>query len=307
MAEMTRVATPEPAETVTPHPGPAGRPSPSGRGLRASLPQSLPAPASRLNFTDSRAPLITRDVPVETPVNIIYAPVPFAVMMATPADLEDFAYGFSFTEGIIEHAADIRSVAVEEEERGLRLVITLAGEKMRAHLSRARNIAGRTGCGLCGIDDLASLPHARAQTGEAPLIDKAAIARALADLEKAQPLNALTHAVHGAAWCPLDGGLQALREDVGRHNALDKLIGALLRADAKPDEGFVLITSRCSFEMVEKCAAFGARTLVAISAPTSLALERASAYGMTLIAVARADGALVFNGQDRISSRGAAA
>lgn len=269
--------------------------------------QFLPAAATRLSFSDARVQRLTRNVPVETPVNIIYAPVPFAVMMATPADLEDFAYGFSFTEGVIGAASDIRSVQIEVEERGLRLVVTLAGDKMQAHLARARNIAGRTGCGLCGIDDLKSLPRAHAQDGVAPVIDNAAIARALADLEKSQPLNALTHAVHGAAWVALDGTLQIVREDVGRHNALDKLIGALLREGRKPDAGFFLITSRCSFEMVEKCAAFGARTLVAISAPTSLALERARAYGMTLIAVARTDGALIFNGHDKIVSRGAAA
>ena len=273
----------------------------------ASNPISLLAPAIRLSFASTRAQTITRDVPVETPVNIIYAPVPFAVMMATPADLEDFAYGFSFTEGVISGAADIRSVAIEEEPRGLKLIVTLAGEKMHAHLARARNIAGRTGCGLCGIDDLIHLPRAHAQEGDAPHIDKSAIARALQALEKSQPLNAVTHAVHGAAWCSLDGALQCVREDVGRHNALDKLIGALLRAGAKSEEGFFLITSRCSFEMVEKCAAFGAHTLVAISAPTTLALERAKAYGMTLLAVARADGALVFNGQEKITSKGAAA
>ena len=268
---------------------------------------TVQAATTRLGFADLRMPALTRAVPVETPVNIVYAPVPFAVMMATPADLEDFAYGFSFTEGVVSAASDIRSVEIEEEERGLRLVVTLAGDKMQSHLSRARNIAGRTGCGLCGIDDLKSLPRARAQAGAAPVIDKAAIARALAALEKSQPLNALTHAVHGAAWCGLDGALHAVREDVGRHNALDKLIGALLRASAKPDAGFFLITSRCSFEMVEKAAAFGARALVAISAPTSLALERARDYGMTLIAVARADGALIFNGGDRIATSGAAA
>ena len=297
-------ASPERLEPLTP--ALRADPLPLGEG-GAPHPQSLPAPAARLSFADSRATLITRDVPVETPVNIVYAPVPFAVMMATPSDLEDFAYGFSFTEGVIASAADIRSVVIEEEERGLRLVVTLAGDKMQAHLARARNIAGRTGCGLCGIDDLASLPHARAPQGEAPVIDKAAIARALHALDAAQPLNALTHAVHGAAWCGLDGALHCVREDVGRHNALDKLIGALLRAGAKPQDGFFLITSRCSFEMVEKAAAFGARTLIAISAPTSLALERAQAYGMTLVAVARADGALIFCGQDKITASGAAA
>ena len=268
---------------------------------------TVQAAATRLGFADLRMPAITRSVPVETPVNVVYGPVPFAVMMATPADLEDFAYGFSFTEGVITSAADIRAVAVEEVERGLRLVVTLAGDTLQTHLARGRALAGRTGCGLCGIDDLASLPAARLAAVTAPVIDKAAIARALAALDKAQPLIAATHAVHGAAWCGLDGAIRHAREDVGRHNALDKLIGALLRSGARADEGFFLITSRCSFEMVEKVAAFGARALVAISAPTSLALERAQAYGMTLVAIARPDSALIFSGEHTVTARGAAA
>ena len=270
-------------------------------------PVTAQAAATRLGFADLRMPALTRAVPVETPVNVVYGPVPFAVMMASPADLEDFAYGFSFTEGVIQSAADIRAVAVEEAERGLRLVVTLAGERLQAHLARGRALAGRTGCGLCGIDDLASLPSARLAPGAAPVIDKAAIARALSGLDKAQPLNAATHAVHGAAWCGFDGAIKMVREDVGRHNALDKLIGALLRTGAKADDGFFVITSRCSFEMVEKVAAFGAHTLVAISAPTSLALERAHAYGMTLVAIARADSALIFSGENAVTATGAAA
>ncbi|HLH51142.1 MAG TPA: formate dehydrogenase accessory sulfurtransferase FdhD [Roseiarcus sp.] len=230
---------------------------------------------------------------VETPINIRFGGIGFAVMMATPEDLEDFAYGFSFTEGIIGCAEDIRAVEISRLEGGLKLDIALSGERMTAHLARGRALSGRTGCGLCGIDDLANLPRPPRVAERAP-IAPGAIKKALQALDSAQRLNAATHAAHGAAWCGRDGALVVLREDVGRHNALDKAIGALLRQGVSPDDGFFVITSRCSFEMVAKAAAFGASTLVAISAPTSLALERAASCGVTLIALARADHATVF-------------
>ncbi|WP_245410998.1 formate dehydrogenase accessory sulfurtransferase FdhD [Microvirga flavescens] len=257
-------------------------------------------------FGDGDASPASRAVPVETPVNLIYAGLPFAVMMATPSDLEDFAYGFSLTEGIIEQAADIRAVRVAEVEKGLHLDIDLVSERLQMHLSRRRALAGRTGCGLCGIDDLEALPKARAPSHAAPAIAAAAIARALDALERAQPLNRETRAVHAAAWADLEGNLLAVREDVGRHNALDKLIGALLRDGTSPAQGFVIVTSRCSFELVEKVAAFGARTLVAISAPTSLALDRARDHDMTLIGIARRDTMTVFHGRERIRTESAA-
>jgi len=235
----------------------------------------------------------SRAVVVETPVNILYGGVGFVVMMATPVDLEDFAYGFSFTEGIIARAGEIRAVEISRLEGGLKLDIALAGERMAAHLARARALSGRTGCGLCGIDDLAHMPQPPRVPQRAPVAPEA-IRKALQALDFAQELNAETHAAHGAAWCDRGGAIIALREDVGRHNALDKAIGALLRQGVAPDDGFFVITSRCSFEMVAKAAAFGASTLVAVSAPTSLALERAAACGLTLIALARADHATLF-------------
>jgi len=254
------------------------------------------------DYTDGISDAGTRSVPVETAVNIVYAPVPFAVMMATPQDLEDFAVGFSFTEGMIDGVDDIRDIAVEEDERGLRLIVSLAADKLQPHLARARKIAGVTACGVCGIDDLASLPQVKRRFSGAALRADA-IAAALGQLRKHQPLSVETSATHAAAWCASDGTIRAVREDVGRHNALDKLIGHLLRTKADPADGFVLITSRCSFEMVEKTAVFGASALVAISAPTSLAIERANAYGMTLVAIARADGAMVFGNAGEIISK----
>lgn len=253
-----------------------------------------------LDLSNGSLSRIDRKLAVEMAVNIIYAPIPFAVMMATPQDLEDFAVGFSFTEGIIDGIADIRSVVVEPGEGGLKLVVTLAQEKMKRHLARGRNIAGRTGCGLCGIDDLAALPQAKEIGGNAPDISLEAINRALSSITALQKLNSITASVHAAAWCNSGGEITAIREDVGRHNALDKLIGAALRAGAKADDGFLLLTSRASFEMIEKAAIFGARTVVAISAPTSLAVDRARHHRMTLITMARNGNALVFNGAERI-------
>jgi FdhD protein len=163
-------------------------------------------------------------------------------------------------------------------------------------------MTGRTGRGVCGIDDIEALRRARAADGPAPHVSVQAIERALKALDTRQTLNIATRAAHGAAWSGLDGEIALVREDVGRHNALDKLIGAALRAEVDPTSGIVVITSRCSFEMVEKTASFGARTLVAISAPTSLAIERARALDVTLVAIARRDTLTVFHGADRLKT-----
>jgi FdhD protein len=266
-------------------------------GRRAA---SVRCDAERLRFVDGTRQPAPRDVPVETAMTIVYAPIPFAVMMASPQDLEDFAVGFSVTEGIIDGIDDIRSVAVEEDDAGLKLIVTLVSDKLQRHLARGRNLAGRTGCGVCGIGDLDALPRAAMVPGISVELRIGAIRQALEQLPHRQTLNAATGAVHAAAWCEPDGRIAAIREDVGRHNALDKLIGHLLRRRTDPLNGFLVITSRCSFEMIEKAAAFGARAMVAISAPTSLAIERARAYGITLVALARRDSALVFNGGEHV-------
>jgi FdhD protein len=269
--------------------------------LNESAPASLMARGARISF-DGRVETIDRALPIETPVQIVYAPTPYAVMMASPIDLEDFAYGFSLTEGVIERAGDIREIELTSDAQGVRLVVTLASDKLRTHMARARNLAGRTGCGVCGIADIDALPFAarRARVGARLRVSSAR--RAIHALDGHLPLGDLTRATHAAAWCDDDGAIVMVREDVGRHNALDKLIGALMRAGIDPAQGFALITSRCSFEMVEKTAAFGARAIVAISAPTSLAIERARAHGMTMLAVARADGALLFGDADGLDN-----
>jgi FdhD protein len=262
--------------------------------------EAVDTPATILRFGAGEPLRSVRAIPSEVPVNLVYGGIPFAVMMASPSDLDDFAVGFSLTEGVIQNPDDIRGIRIEAEEKGLRVAIDLTSDRLHDHLARRRVLSGRTGCGLCGIDDFDALPHARLLSGPAPSVSLTAIRAALVALDSEQALNERTHAVHGAAWADMDGILLCVREDVGRHNALDKLIGALCRAGTKPDSGFVIVTSRCSFELVEKVAAFGARTLIAISAPTSLALERARHLDITLVAIARRDSVTVFHGLEHI-------
>jgi FdhD protein len=262
----------------------------------AQPPASAAVTAKTVRFGAGPVPEQAIEIAVETPVNIVYGTLPYAVMMASPSDLEDFVTGFSLTEGIVRGADEIRAIAVEPKEEGVVVTIDLAPGRFREHLARRRNLSGRTSCGLCGVETVAEIPMADAATRHARAVPASAIEAALAGLDRHQPLNRLTRAVHAAAWCDMEGTILALREDVGRHNALDKLIGARLRAGADQDEGFLLVSSRASFEMVEKAAIFGAGTLVAISAPTSLAIERARHLNLTLVAVARQDGCIVFTG-----------
>ena len=269
---------------------------------RTEWPASMPLAARVFRFDGRDAADGGREVPVEMPVNVVYDATPFAVMMTTPQDLEDFAFGFSLTEGIIAQARDVRGVEVHEAPRGIELRVSLAPGVTPRTGDRARNTAGRTGCGVCGIDQLDALPMAPVRAPARARVQLGSVQRALEALEHGQALNQRTHAVHAAAWCTGDGEIVAIREDVGRHNALDKLIGALVRADREPGDGFLVITSRCSFEMVEKAAVYGASTIVAISAPTSLAVERAALHGMTLLAVARRDGALAFHGAEFVQA-----
>ncbi len=263
-----------------------------------ALAASLPAATTTLPLSHGPSVPGERLVAVETPVNVIYGTVPYAVMMMTPADLEDFALGFSLTEGVVAARADLRAVAVSPGPDGVRLRVDLVPERFHRLLSRRRAMAGRTSCGVCGIEDLAHVPRAAAGPARPVAVDPAALRRALADLPALQALNQATRAMHAAAWSGPDGAILCVREDVGRHNALDKLIGALLRRGVDPADGFLLITSRCSYEMVEKAAAFGAGALVAISAPTSLSIERARHHGIALLAVARPDSVTLFTAPD---------
>ncbi len=242
-----------------------------------------------------------RDLPQETPIAMVHDATTTAVMMATPADLEDFGLGFSLTEGIVERAADIRSIEIAHGPLGAEVRMWLNHDRGEALTARRRHLAGPTGCGLCGIDSLTEAARPpRAVTAELTLTP-ADIQAALAALREQQTLNAVTRAVHAAGfWTPADW-LLAAREDVGRHNALDKLVGALSRREATPP-GAVVLTSRVSVEMVQKSAVLGSPVIIAVSAPTALAVRMADEAGITLIAIARDDGFEVFTHPRRVAN-----
>ncbi|PZA11319.1 formate dehydrogenase accessory sulfurtransferase FdhD [Rhodopseudomonas palustris] len=241
-----------------------------------------------------------RAIPEETPVAISYNGSTQAVMMATPADLEDFAIGFSLSEGVIERASQIESFEVVPHDDGVELRMWLGGDVAERLQLRLRHIAGPTGCGLCGVDSIAEAVRPVTTVGQGRSFSPQQIIAAIEALPPLQKLNVETRAVHAAAYAAPEHGILALREDVGRHNALDKLAGAIARGGIDPSEGIVLLTSRVSVEMVQKTAAIGAAVLVAVSAPTALAVRMAEAAGITLAAIARADGFELFSHPQRI-------
>jgi FdhD protein len=246
-----------------------------------------------------------RAIPEETPVAFAYQGTSYAVMMATPADLQDFAVGFSLTEGLVTTPEEIEAIDIVPSEDGIVLRISISTPRANAFWERRRHLAGPSGCGLCGIESLAQAMRQARPVGDnvvdhAGRIDGDALAAAVATLPRFQLLNHETRAVHAAAfWHPRDG-MMALREDIGRHNALDKLAGTLARRGIDPRDGAVLLTSRVSVEMVQKAAAIGARLVVAVSAPTALAVRVAEKAGITLAAVARSDGFEIFSHAERL-------
>jgi FdhD protein len=221
----------------------------------------------------------------EVPVSLTYNGSSSVVMMATPQDLEDFAVGFSVTEEMVDQASDIEEVLVSETPVGLLVDILTRPGAVSSAAERRRAIAGRTGCGLCGIESLEDAVRPPRPVKPSFEFDIKAVARAFDDLRDHQPLNRENRSVHAAAFASPDGGIKLAREDVGRHNALDKLIGALLREGLDPSAGMVLMSSRCSFELVQKAAFVGVPVLATISAPTTLALDLARKAGMQLAAL----------------------
>ena len=236
------------------------------------------------------APSHDRDIIAEEiPVAMIYNGVSHAVMMATPSNLEDFALGFSLSEGILQRPDQLFTIEVQPQAEGIAINMHIAGDCFVRLKEQRRNMAGRTGCGLCGTESLAHVVRAIPSVIPQVLPADDVIQRALRNLKSHQPLQLQTGATHGAAWCDTSGEIVLAREDVGRHNALDKLIGARIREQDNQafTDGFVLISSRASFEMVKKSASVGISSLVAVSAPTALAIREARNSGMNLIGFAR--------------------
>ncbi len=254
----------------------------------------------------ARVPGAVREIPEETPLAITFNRETYAVMMGTPADLADFALGFALSEGIVTSPDEMTGLQVLELANGIELRMELPLALLERLTKRRRRMAGPTGCGLCGIDSLAEASRAPKLVPPEGVFAAAAITRAMRAMEPLQTLHAATRAAHAAAlWLP-GQGIVLLREDVGRHNALDKLAGAVARAGIDPSQAAVLLSSRVSIEMVQKAAMLGAPLLVAVSAPTAHAVRLAEAAGMTLAAIARADGFEVFSGAHRIITEAAA-
>lgn len=231
----------------------------------------------------------------EVPVALEFNGLSYAVMMATPADLEDFATGFALSEGLARQAGDVTELAVAEVEQGWIVRASLAGLGIEKLTERVRARVAESSCGLCGIENLDAVAKPLPPVAPHAALEPDAVFAALAALRPEQALGKATGAAHAAAWADAAGRIGCVREDVGRHNALDKLIGAMARGGRSLSPGFVLSTARCSYEIVEKAVRAGATALVTISLPTSMAVERAAAAGLTLWSLARDDSALLVN------------
>lgn len=236
----------------------------------------------------------------EVPVSLIYNGVPHVVMLASPTNLEDFALGFSITEGIINNPGELLAAHVYHRANGIEVRITIAEARFCNLADKGRNLTGRTGCGLCGASNLQQAirrPNPVHSTINVPVAELESV---VSTIGQQQELNLKTGAVHAAGWAVPGQGIQYVREDVGRHNALDKLIGLLLRLGKNPATGFIVITSRASYEVVQKAACVGVAFLAAMSAPTGLAIRIAEECGMTLIGFARLNRYVVYSHGQRL-------
>lgn len=240
----------------------------------------------------------------EVPVALVYNGVSHAVMLASPSDLEDFAIGFSCSEGIVDSPAQIYGMEQSETAQGVTLSLDIASSCFARLKDRRRSLAGRTGCGLCGTDSLEQAVRQPGALQTASSFDAVAVSAAQAQMRERQLLLGVTGASHAAAWCSADGAINLLREDVGRHNALDKLLGAVCRAGLPAPEGFIVVTSRASYEMVQKTASAGVGLLAAVSGVTGLAIDTAQACGLTLLGFARGADLSVYSHSQRISLEG---
>ncbi len=266
---------------------------PASAGMKDNGKASRPARGT-LHGPHSAVPT-TWQVPEEVPIALLFNSQPYAVMMATPADLQDFALGFALAEGIVASSAHVSGILVLPSEQGYAADLSVAAAHLNTSRMVKRGLEGRAGCGLCGIEDIRDairMPGRRVPDVE---LSPQAVQRAYEALPLHQPMNAINRTVHAAAWCSVDGAIRTSREDVGRHNALDKLIGALARSGTDLGTGFVLMSSRCSFELVQKCALAGVGALATVSAPTALALSLACEARLKLAALS-ANGVMIFDG-----------
>jgi FdhD protein len=273
-------------------------------------PEDISFPATSCEVTverwrDGTTTQVSDQVAEEVPVALTYHGVPHVVMLTTPADLEDLAVGFTLSESIVAHREEIRSVeAAQRDDGALEVRIGIAADRFSELLRRQRNLTGRTGCGLCGAQTVEEAIRNPPPVNRGVTVDIKALHQALVDLKQLQEINARTGSVHAAAWVVpgpgIQSGIQFVREDVGRHNALDKTIGAIVRAGGDFAAGYFLITSRASYEMVQKAATVGATFLAAVSAPTAFAIRLAAATGVTLVGFAREHQHVVYANPSRL-------
>jgi FdhD protein len=260
-------------------------------------------PRSFVRLTETSIGDAEADVAEEVPVALVYNARPHVVVMATPADLEDLAAGFTITERIVDRANEIERVDVVRASHGAELQVQIPDSYAAALQERGRGLISRTGCGLCGVETITEAMRLPAHVGTSLRIERDALWRASAELSARQQLNSTTNTIHAAGWALPDGTMRIVREDVGRHNALDKVFGALARERIDPSTGFVIVTSRASYELVQKAATCGVELLAAISRPTGLAIRFAESAGVTLVGLLRGRTANVYTGIERLSSR----
>lgn len=236
----------------------------------------------------------------EVPVVLVYNTIPHVVMLTTPLNLEDFALGFSLTEEIILHPVELQSIRVVQRSKGVEVRLTIPEHRLAQLHGKGRNMTGRTGCGLCGATTLEQAIRRPRPVGSGLALDASLLSGAMQSMHDKQSLNQLTGAVHAAAWLEPERGIVCVREDVGRHNALDKLIGALAKTQCDFEAGWLLVTSRASYEMVQKASSVGITLLAAISAPTALAIQLAEDCGLTLVGFTRNDNHTIYTHPHRL-------
>ena len=269
-------------------------------GLGYSRPVATRSFVRLADDADSQA---DADVAEEVPVALVYNGRPHVVVMATPLDLEDLAIGFTLTERIVEAPSEIERVAVVRASHGAELQLQIPDARAARLAEHGRGLVSRTGCGLCGVETISEAMRVPTRVGDSLRIHRDALWRASTELSARQELNATTNTIHAAGWALPDGTMRVVKEDVGRHNALDKVFGALARARIDPASGFVVVTSRASYELVQKAATCGVELLAAISRPTGLAIRFAESAGVTLVGLLRGKTANVYAGIGRLSPR----